>query len=294
MNAACELPWNARLKAAWGKYYQYIISVNSQEYEPSQFVDNYYPLKNREPGASTHTILGLEKSLSANSSISMDVYYKNITRVYMFDYNINELEAYNFSDKLKTGTGKSYGIEFLWQGSWRRFSGWISYGISKSTRSYPHIMNGKTFLFDYDRTHAFKAVISHQIHPALSYSGTLRILSGVPKTIERTTKSYFYYDPISGTYSTYPVGYNATKNNARLPLYVQLDLGIKKRIRKGFGAELAEFLGAEESYMNFSFNNLLFFLHRNVWFYLPIDEDKLYGVGTNYIPTFSAGYTIKF
>jgi hypothetical protein len=212
----------------------------------------------------------------------------------MFDYNINELEAYNFSDKLKTGTGKSYGIEFLWQGSWRRFSGWISYGISKSTRSYPHIMNGKTFLFDYDRTHAFKAVISHQIHPALSYSGTLRILSGVPKTIERTTKSYFYYDPISGTYSTYPVGYNATKNNARLPLYVQLDLGIKKRIRKGFGAELAEFLGAEESYMNFSFNNLLFFLHRNVWFYLPIDEDKLYGVGTNYIPTFSAGYTIKF
>jgi hypothetical protein len=294
LSAALDLPREFRLKAAWGRTLQYITSVNSQEYELSQFLDYYYPLKNRDPSASTHTILGLEKKLSGNSSVSMDCYYKDISRVYAFDYNISEMEAFRFSDKLKAGTGRAYGVELLWQGTWRTFSGWISYGIGRSTRSYPHILNGRTFLFDYDRTHAFKAVITHRIHPALSYSGTLRILSGVPKTVGRTERSYYYYDPVSGGVSTYPVDYNETKNNARLPLFVQLDAGLKKRIRKGFGADLADFLGAKESYVNVTFSNLLFFLHRNVWFYLPLEQKKLYGLGTNYFPTFSTGYTIKF
>ena len=74
----------------------------------------------------------------------------------------------------------------------------------------------------------------------------------------------------------------------------RLDLGLKKRIRKGFGAELAEFLGAKESYVNVSFNNLLFFLHRNTWFYFSTDDEKLYGLGTNYLPMIGTGYTIKF
>jgi hypothetical protein len=293
-NAVLALPYNIRLKTAWGKYYQYITSINSQEYEFSQYLDYYYALKVKKPGASTHYILGLDKPITDNSQLSLDLYYKDISQVYTFDYNISELEAFQFSDKLKAGSGKSYGAELLWQGNWKTLSGWLSYGISKSTRSYPHLMNGRTFLFDYDRLHSFKAVINHQIHPRLSYSGTLRIMSGVPKTIETSRKSYFYYDPLTATYSSYPTYVTETKNNARLPLYIRLDLGLKKQIRRGFAAEVAEFLGAKESYLNISFSNLLFLFHRNVWFYFPVEEGKLYGFGTNYFPVFSTSYTIKF
>jgi len=293
INVICELPLGMKMRTAWGLYYQYIISINSQEYELSQFLDYYYPLKARKPSASTHYIVGLEKAITENSRLSMDVYYKDISRVYTFDYNISEIEAYRFSDKLKEGTGESYGIELLWMGTWRKLSGWVSYGISRATRSYPHIMEGRSFLFDYDRTHSFKAMINHQIHPALSYSGTLRIMSGVPKTLERTSKHYFYYDPLTNEYSTNLTHASSSRNNARLPLYIRLDLGLKKRIRKGFGAELAEFLGAKESYLNVNFGNLLF-LYRNVIFYIPLGQDKPYGYGLNYFPQFSMGYTIKF
>ena len=137
-------------------------------------------------------------------------------------------------------------------------------------------------------------MINHQIHPSLSYSGTLRILSGVPKTLGTSVKSYYYYDPLENEYATLRTYTTERKNNIRLPLFIKLDLGIKKRIRKGFAAELANFLGAEESYLNINLGNILFLFHRNVWFYIETGEEKLYAVGTNYFPEFSMGYTIKF
>ncbi len=293
-NGTLNFTDNTKLKAAIGKYHQYIVSINSQEYELSQFVDYYYPLQNNKPSLSTHYILGLEHALTENSQLSIDLYYKDIARTYTFDHNVSELDIYQFSDKLKQGSGKAYGVELLWQGKWRNFSGWVSYGVSRAKRRYPHIMNGKSILFDYDRTHSFKTVIHHQIHPALSYSGTLRIISGVPKTLENSTKSYFYYNPQNNGYAVYPTYVTERKNNVRLPLFIRLDLGLKKRIRKGLAAELAEFIGAKESYLNANFGNLLFLFHRNVWFYMPVSDNRLYGIGTNYLPDFSIGYTVKF
>ncbi len=294
LNAVLELPHQFRIKGAWGKYYQYVMSINSQEYEISQFLDYYYPLKSREPSASIHYILGVEKSLGSYSQVSLDFYYKDMYRTYTFDYNISELEVYGFSEKLRTVYGTSYGLEFLWKGTWEKFSGWISYGISKATRSYPHIMDGKELLFDYDRTHSFKAVINHQIHPKLSYSASLQIMTGIPKTMEIAGKSYYYYNPLTGAYATYQTYDTPSKNNARLPFYLRLDLGLKKQIRKGFGADLSNFLGAKESYLNFTFGNILFLFHRNVWFYFPVSKEKLYALGTNYFPVINFGYTIKF
>jgi len=293
VNGTLDLPQNIKLKCAWGRYYQYIVSINTYEYEISQYLDNYYPLKNREPSASTHYILGLERTLTENFHFSVDFYYKNISRVYTFDTNLSLLEISQFSNKLREGSGKAYGMEILWRGVWNKFSGWISYGYSRAERSYPHIMDGKTYMFDYDRPHSFKAVINHQIHPHLSYSGTLRIMSGVPRTLERAMKSYYYYDPATGETAIQPSYVSDIKNNVRLPVYIRLDLGLKKKIRKGFAAELAEFLGASESYLNVTLGNVLF-LHRNVWFYIPMGKKKYYGVGNNYFPEFGMGYTIKF
>jgi hypothetical protein len=297
INAVLNLLAGWKLKAAWGQYYQYIISINSQDYELSQFLDYYYPLKSRKPSASTHYIFGLQKSFIEGTQFSVDFYYKDLSRVYTYDYNASTMDIYRFADKLKSGKGESYGVEFMLNGKWNKFSGWVSYGLSKSTRSYSHIMNGKTFLFDYDRTHSLKVVGHYHVNPSLSFSGTLRLQSGVPKTLESGGKSYFYYSPQSGEYAFYPTYINDVKNNVRMPYFLRLDLGMKKRIRKGFGAELANYLGANESYFNLSIGNVLFFLHRNVIWYFPMDfEDKpkLYGLGSNYIPEFSVGYTVKF
>ncbi len=293
INAVYQLAHNVKLKAARGEYLQYIVSINTQEYELSQFLDTYYPLEHHLPSASRQSILGIEADVTQGIQLSLDFYYKDILRTYAYDYNASQLEETSFFEKLRQGKGESYGLELLVKGYWGRTSGWISYGWSKSTRQFPHIMNGKLHLFDYDRPYSFKAVINHQVTSALEFSGSLRILSGMPKTLETSYASYYYYDPITNQIGEWPQVVTPVKNNIRMPYYLRLDLGMKKQLRKGFGADLARYLGADRAFMNVTFGNLLFAVQRNVWFYIH-DEDKLYGVGTNYIPEFGMGYSIQF
>jgi hypothetical protein len=282
------------LKAAWGIYYQYIISMNTQEYQISQLLDYYYPLKNNAPTQSIHSILGIEKPIGRNSIFSANVYYMDMPLTYMFNLNLNQLQANTFSDKLEKGSGKSYGIELMWKGQYKKLSGWMSYGLSRSTRSYPFIMGGKPFLFDYDRTHSFKSVLSYKITDDVTYNGSLVLQSGLPKTLETTMQTYLNYNPVSGSLSGgYPYGVENGKNNARLPMSIDLDLGVIKRIRNGFGADLAEFLKADASYFSLSIANVLF-LYRNVSWYFPNGGSKYLPFGLNYFPVVSVGYVIKF
>lgn len=293
VNLSFDLPSNFKLKAAWGIYYQYIISMNTQEYEMSQFLDYYYPLKNNAPTKSVHYIAGIEKPIGAHSVLSANAYYIDMPLTYMFNLNLDQLQASSFSDKLEKGNGKSYGIEIMWKGQYKKLSGWMSYGLGRSTRSYPFIKEGKPFLFDYDRTHSLKTVLSYKITDDITYNTSLVVQSGIPKTLETTMQRYYYYDPVSGSLSSYPFGVENSKNNARLPLSIDWDFGVVKRIRNGFGADLAEFLKADRSYLSVTVGNLLF-LHRNVSMYFPYGGKKYIPMGYNYFPTISVGYVIKF
>lgn len=293
INAAFQLTNQLKLKASWGNYLQYIVSLNTQEYELSQFLDTYYPLQHNLPSASTQTIFGFETNLTAGIRLSLDLYHKNISRTYAYDYNASQVEAESFLEKLRLGSGEAYGAELLLKGCWGKTSGWISYGFSKSTRQFPHIMNGKIFCFDYDRPHAFKAVLNHEVNPNLEFSGTFRVMSGVPKTLETSYVQYYYYDPVYNQIAAWPQVVTPVKNNIRLPYLLRLDLGMKKLLRTGFGANLAKYLGADRAYLNFTFGNVLFFIQRDVWFYINL-EDELYGLGTNYLPELSFGYSIQF
>ncbi|MBN1782686.1 TonB-dependent receptor [bacterium] len=293
LNAAWSLPGGLRLKAAAGNYFQYIVSVNTQEYELSQFLDTYYPLGSLAPSASEQMMVGLETGLFGALQVSLDVYHKNIYRTYTYDYNASPLEAHSFHDKLRRGEGKAYGFELLVKGMMGHTSGWVSYGWSRSTRRVSHIMQNRWHPFDYDRPHALKAVLNVRVSPALEYSMVLGVLSGMPKTLETGYSSYYYFDPLNNEVHIWPQVMTPVKNNIRMPWLLTLDFGVKKRLRNGFGADLARFIGADRAYLNVSIRDILFALHRNVWFYIQYDDD-LYGVGTNYIPTVSLGYSIQF
>lgn len=293
VNFGANLPFKVKLRAAWGIYYQNIISMNTQEYEINQFLDYYYPLKDRKPTKSIHYILGFEKPVFKNSSLSVDMYYIDMPITYTFNLNQSEIEARTFSDKLQQGTGKSYGVEVMFKANFEKLSGWMSYGLSRSTRSYPYIMNGKSFLFDFDRTHSFKAIVNYKIAPRLTYNFSLVALSGLPKTVETTLQSYFYYNPTNGNVGFYPFGVSPTKNNARLPAVIDIDMGIIKKIRSGFGAELVELLHADESFLTITIGNIMF-LRRNVIWYFPYGGEKYIPIGFNYFPRITAGYIIKF
>lgn len=293
LNTALYLTDKIKLKMSWGQYLQYIVSLNTQDYEISQYLDNYYPLQDKEPSQSIHTIVGIESTLLPAVQMSLDFYYKDIPRTYSFDYNASQFTASTFFEKIKEGRGRAYGFECLVKGQFGKASGWMSYGWSRSFRSFAHIMNGEWVAYEYDRPHTFKAVLNYPMHSHIEISGSLQILSGMPKTLETSMTSYYYYAPSSNSYSVWPANITPVKNNIRLPYHLRFDLGMKKRVRRGFGAELAKYLGADKAFLEVTFGNLLFFVQRNVWFYVNMNG-KLYGIGTNYFPEISAGYSIQF
>ncbi len=294
VNASINLSKGTRVKAAYGNYYQYIISMNTIEYEINQFLDYYYPLKDLKPSKSNHYILGFEQKIKGHDlSLKTDLYFKDIKRTYTFDLIQSEAETFTFSDKIQEGSGTAYGAEIMLEGQYKKFSGWLGYTFSKSFRSFPHIMNGKKYPFDYNRTHSANILLNFQVNPRLSYSTTLLVMSGQPRTIENYFQNYYYYNPINGKVDFYPIYGSHKKNNARLPMVIEWDIGLKKKIRKGFAADFQEFIGGDESYLNVTIGNLLF-LRRNVIWYFPTGGEKFIPIGLNYIPYINAGYILKF
>ncbi len=294
-NATLILPYSIRLKAAWGRYYQNIISLNTGQVEFTQNVDYYYPLITSPASKSIHYLFGLEKRMST-LSFMLDFYYKDLQRVYTFNFfNSNEPILKN---KLDKGKGEAYGAELMVQGKYRDFSGWIGYSISWANRSFPSIDNGESYPYEYNNRHALKSVINFVMTKTLSVNASFTYLSGKYKSIEQNIQSYYTYDPVTNKVDYFPIYISDNKNNAKMPSILNLDLSIIKRLRKGFGKDLADKFNATESYATITIRNLLFF-RRNISHYFPgfgfpFYNDKYIPLGSNYIPSVGFSYSIKF
>lgn len=285
---------NLKLKAAYGKYYQNIISMNTQELEFNQFLDYYYPLNNLKPSLSYHYIVGAQANVFKTIELSADIYYKDIARTYIFDLLQSSYDAFALSDKVFEGKGKTVGVEIMAKGQLQKFSGWASYTLSKSTRSFPNIMDGAWYLYDYDHTHSIKGVVNFQATDRISYSADFVFQSGVPRSVENTLQMYYMYEPLTGQMIYSPQYTIDQKNSSRMPWQMQINLGFEKKIVHGFGKDIADFFKADESYLVASIRNLLF-LRRNVTYYYPIiGFDGYLPIGLDYLPSVNVGYIIKF
>ncbi len=300
LNMVVSLPWKMKLKAAYGQYLQYIVSMNTNEIEISQMVDYYYPLWDRPPAKSVHYMLGLQKAITNNLSLSADVYYKEIETSYTFDLNQQISEAFGFSNRLQEGHGDAYGIEFFMNGSHGKISGWMSYSLAWANRCYPlsDIKQGESYPYDYTRRHTFKTVLNYQLSKKSSVNAAFQFLSGIPRSIETTTQNYFSYNPSTDELGAFPLYSSSEKNSVMMPPLLNLDFSMRRKLSSGIGQQFASFLKADESYVTVTLSNVLF-LYRNVEFYVPGTfvsryYDKYIPLGSNYIPRIGLSYTLRF
>ncbi|MBN2611881.1 MAG: TonB-dependent receptor [Bacteroidales bacterium] len=297
VNMALQLPAKLKLRAAWGVYHQYVISMNTNEVEMNQAVDYYFPLVSYKPSRSVHYIAGLDRVINPATALSLDVYYKDIERIYTFDVNQTDVEVITLSDKLQMGRGDAYGAELTLRGAFKNLSGWCSYGLAWANRQYPFINNNRKYPYDYNRRHTLKMVANYALTKNLEYNVSFTYLSGTYRSIERVRQDYYYYDPVSDELGMFPIWISNEKNNARMPSLINLDMSIKKRLRSGFGRQFSDFINAGESYLVATIRNLTFF-RRNVDYFFPVaiteDETKYLPMGTNYLPSVGFSYVIKF
>jgi hypothetical protein len=96
---------------------------------------------------------------------TLGVYYKKIENLTSF-VSASALFSGDFSDWkdiLEIGSGVSYGVESSFQLMLNKFSGNVSYTMSKTDRQYDRINNGERFPFQYDRRHIINALASYNV-----------------------------------------------------------------------------------------------------------------------------------
>ncbi|NBP70761.1 MAG: hypothetical protein EBU52_18730, partial [Cytophagia bacterium] len=129
----------------------------------------------------------------------------------------------SFEDQLIQGSGQAYGFEVLIKKEKGKFTGWISYTLSKSLRQYDEINQGNWFLARYDRRHNGALVLNYELGKHFSLSGVFEFISGSRFT--PIIGQYIVPSTTLGGVQLIPV--YASINSVKLADTHRLDLGLK-------------------------------------------------------------------
>ena len=82
------------------------------------------------------------------------------------------------------GKGRAYGVEFLAQRSYGKWTGWVGYTWSIANRTFPDLNQGQTYFSKYDRRHDFSIVSALDLTKRVSLSVSWVYSSGSPFTAD--------------------------------------------------------------------------------------------------------------
>ncbi|MEO6902584.1 MAG: carboxypeptidase-like regulatory domain-containing protein [Bacteroidia bacterium] len=232
-----KLPLDLLFKAAYSNMQQNIhLLSNSGAGLPT---DLWVPAtKIAKPEKSNQYVVGINKTLNLKFPIELSVegYYKDFTNL----IELKEGESFfstnkNWENKVEVnGKGKVYGAEFLIQKKEGSFTGWVGYTISKNTRQFENLNQGKEFPYRYDRKHDVSVVMNYDINNNLSVSATWIFSTGQAITLP-TTQYNVIIDPPQQEREFTEIDIYESRNGYRLPSYHRLDVGLnyKKMRNKG-------------------------------------------------------------
>jgi len=189
-----------------------------------------------KPQISYQLSFGLFRNfLNNNIETSIELYYKKMYNLIEYkegvtsDYNLRNNPDNNFT----IGQGLSYGSEFFIRKKFGKLTGWIGYTLSKTTRKFPEINNGKEFPAKYDRRHDLSLIITYDIMSQLKASFVFVYATGDCATLPI---NILFLD---GGKILYEYG---ERNSYRMPPYHRADISItynfKQKPNKKFNYSL--------------------------------------------------------
>lgn len=207
---------NNSIKASYGRNYQYLHQLsNSTTSSPT---DNWVPSSsNVKPQIADQVALGYYQNLKKNMfRISTEIYYKNLAN--QIDYRNGAQLILNdqVEGELVYGQGRAYGLELLLEKKKGKFTGWLSYTLSRSLRQFDEINDGKEFSARQDRIHDISLVLMYKVNKAIALS-----TSWIYYTGDAVTFPSGKYE-LNGDY----VPYYTERNGYRMPDYHRMDVGL--------------------------------------------------------------------
>ncbi|MBE9468213.1 MAG: TonB-dependent receptor [Bacteroidetes bacterium] len=170
-----------------------------------------------------------------NYEFSVEAYYKTMNNLIEYKEGASYFDVSDWESNIEMGSGLAYGIEFLFKKNIGNTSGWLSYTLSKSTRTFKNLNRGVTFPYKYDRRHYINIVLTHKINDKINFGFTWIYTTGSAFTLE--TCKYITYAAnymSNAQYRSIRVK-NYEKNNFRMPAYQRLDFNINFMKKKKWG-----------------------------------------------------------
>ena len=206
---------NNSIKLGYNRNLQYLHRVtNSTTSSPT---DIWVPSSNNVlPQLADQIAIGYYQNFNKNMfSFTGEVYYKALQN--QIDYRTG---ASNFLNELIEGEfvygkGRSYGLELQLQKKKGKFTGWLSYTLSRALRTFDAIDNGREFSARQDRIHDISLVTMYNLTERVALSAAWIYYTG-----DAVTFPSGKYE-LNGTV----IPYYTERNGYRMPDYHRLDLG---------------------------------------------------------------------
>lgn len=247
ISASYRLSPKLRLKAAWGKYYQFATRIIREDL--SQGSRDFWLLANGENNpisSSIHYIGGVSYETD-HFLFDVETYYKDTQGLSEYTLRFAGPRTAEYDELFYQGTGYSRGIEFLAQKKAGKYTGWISYTLGEVMYDFPELSE-EPYPALHDQTHEFKIVNSLTLG-RWDLAATWIYATGKPYTSPIGGYEVPLLDGNTNNYVS--IG---EKNAFRLPDYQRLDVSASYNFK----------LGKANTQLGLSIFNL--YNHTNIWY----------------------------
>ncbi len=215
LNAVYLLDERSSVKASYNRNYQYLhLLSNATSGLPT---DLYLPSTiTIKPGYSDQVAAGYFRNFLDNQlEFSVEAYYKHLGNQVDYEDGAETFLNEDLEAELVFGRGRAYGAEWFLRKRKGKLTGWVSYTLSSSKRSFEEINGGAWFSAQQDRTHDISLVAIYDINKRISLSAAWVYYTGDAVTFP--TGKYEMDGQVINLYSS--------RNADRMPDYHRLDLG---------------------------------------------------------------------
>jgi hypothetical protein len=244
LSLSFQLDTNSSIKASYNRNTQVLhLLSNSTSANPT---DLWIPSSNNvKPEIADQVSVGYFRNFSDNRyELSVETYYKTMQNEIDYKNGAQLIVNENVESQLLFGKGRAYGVELFLKKKVGRFTGWLSYTLSRTELKIDGINDDNWYPAKQDRTHDISLVGIYKPNHKWTFSATWVYYTGNAVTFpdgkyEVNGQTAFYY----------------TERNAyRMPPYDRLDVAAtlqgkkKKRFESSWTFSVYNVYGRENPY----------------------------------------------
>ena len=211
-----QLNDKSSLKAAYARNTQHLhLLSNSTTTNPTDsWIGNSYNIK---PEIADQMSAGYFRNFKDNSyEFSVEAYYKDMQNQVDFKNGADINTVPDVESELLFGVGRAYGLELLFKKKTGKFTGWVSYTLSKTERKIEGINNNNWYNAKQDRRHDLAVIGTYQVNQKWSVASNFVLYTGNAVTFPTgkyvvDSKTVFLY---------------GERNSNRMPIYHRLDFSV--------------------------------------------------------------------